>query len=38
MGPLRPKCNLDLRKKRIVVWDFKEKVGNSHGDGKANVW
>ena len=22
----------------VVVWDFKGEEGNSHGDGKANVW
>ena len=21
----------------VVVWDFKEEVGNSHRDGKANI-
>ena len=22
----------------VMVWDFKEKEGNSHGGGKASVW
>ena len=22
----------------VVVWDFKGEEGNSHGDGKVNVW
>ena len=22
----------------VVVWDFKGAGGNSHGDGKTNVW
>ena len=21
-----------------MVWDFKGEEGNSHGDGKANIW
>lgn len=22
----------------VVVWDFKREEGDSHGDGKADVW
>ena len=22
----------------VMVWDFKEKEGNSHGDRKSSVW
>lgn len=25
-------------KGEVVVWDFKEQEGNSHRDGKTNVW
>ena len=23
---------------RVLVWDFEEEEGSSHGDGKASVW
>lgn len=26
------------KKGEIVVWDFKDQEGNTHGDGKANLW
>lgn len=32
---LRLTCHLELRRKRVVVWDFPRGKGNSHGDGKS---
>ena len=35
------KTIFNQRQKRmlgVVVWDFKGQEGNSHEDGKANVW
>lgn len=31
-------CHLELRRRKVMVWNFKEEKGNSHGDGKVNVW
>ena len=32
------KAKEDVRMLSVLLWDLKGEEGNSHGDGKANVW